>query len=179
MALRSKKKLIQTNFGKNLKFLRRINGFSQTELGKHVGSNRNKIASYESGMVEPNIEKFLEVCDYFCIDHREILESTLSENPTNTKPIVDKSKPVLDLYIKDQIDQFIIQTNEMTKILEGYKTFFELLKEENKYEEDSALYGSLEDLLNLLQSLIKYNWQLIQSVLPNFEEENCDATDPE
>ena len=179
MTLKGKKKLVQTSFGKNLKFLRRLNGLSQEELAKSVHLNRNKVASYESGMVEPNIDKFLIICDFFCIDHREILETVLSENPTDTKPIVDKSEPVIDKYLKDQMDQFIIQTNEMTKILEGYKSFFELLKEENEYEKDGALYGSFEDLLNLLQTLIKSNWFLIQSVLPDFEEEDCEEDNRE
>jgi len=161
-----------TNFGKNLKFLRRLNGLSQTDLAKVVGLNRSNIASYESSMVEPSIKNFLALCEYFCIEHREILEENLLDHPTSTKPIVSKSKPIVDQYVKEQMDAFIIQTNEMTKIFEGYKLYLDMIGDD-EYKREADLYGSLDDLLNLLRSLIQTNWHLIQGVLPDFEEEDC------
>jgi len=158
-----------TNFGKNLKFLRRIKGLSQGELAKHIDMSRNNIASYESGVVEPNVNRFLRVCDFFSIDPKEMLESILSENPNDAAQVSHEESNVVDDYLEDHLKSFVIQTNEMTKVFEGYKAFFEMRQDSNEYSSNRELYSTLEDLLSLLKSLIQSNWNLIQSVYPSEE----------
>lgn len=166
-----RKKVPTTNFGLNLKFLRRLNGLSQSELAKNIGLTRNNVASYESGLVEPNTIKFINVCNYFNIAPKQMLEDLLSENPAQAVHIDINTKNPVDNYVADQLASFVVQTNEMTKVLEGYKAFFELKKANNDYENNRELYATLEDLLELLSSLVHSNWGLIQSIYPSDESE--------
>ncbi len=159
-----------THFGKNLKFLRRLKGLSQTELAKNLELNRSKIASYESGMVEPNSGTFLKISRYFEVSSQDLLSQILSENPIDIiNPPASTNDP-LDNYLQDQLTNFTQQTNEMTKIYEGYSTLLDLKKEEVNGE-TGQLYSMLDDLLDILQKLIDANWKLIQSVFPGEDQE--------
>lgn len=155
-----------THFGKNLKFLRRMKGLSQTQLAKEVDMSRNNIASYESGIVEPNAKRFLLTCDFFGVSPKEMLDQVLSERPTDVTLAANEPEKVIDKYISDQIEQFVIQTNEMTKIYEGYHAYVEMRKDSDNYTQNKELYATLNDLLELLHSLINANWEVIQSIYP-------------
>lgn len=160
-----------THFGKNLRFLRRMNGLSQTAMAQKLDLTRNNIASYESGIVEPNMKKFLATCMHFNVDPKDMLQSIMSEKPSDISMAVEEPDKIVDKYLSDEMEQFVIQTNEMTKVFEGYKTFFEMRKETDTYGESRELYSTLQDLLELLNSLIRSNWNLIQSVYPQNENE--------
>ena len=147
-----------------------MRGLSQAALAKEIQMSRNNVASYESGIVEPNTFKFLSACEYFSIDPKEMLESVLSENPSEITSIDIKGQGLLDRNILSQMDDFVIQTNEMTKVLDGYKVFIEMRQESQQFKENRELYSTLEDLLELLSSLVKSNWQLINSVVSDTEE---------
>jgi len=159
-----------TNFGENLKLLRRLHGHSQQALANQVGLSRNNIASYESGVVEPNSSNFLKICTFFEVDPKDLLTTVIAENPIDNIAITPGTESLTDNVVKDQLEQFIMQTNEMTKVYEGYKTFFEMRQLSAEYKEYRALYSTLEDLLDLLNSLIASNWSLIQSIYPTEEE---------
>lgn len=171
-----------THFGENLKYLRRLNGLSQTELANQLGLNRNNIASYESGMVEPNTKIFLKTCTYFGVESKNMLAFKLSEKPIDdlAAVVVTSSEKPIDIYLKDQLDAFTKQTNEMTKIYEGYKALLQLRKVDNN-QETGPLYSTLEDLIEILNNLISSNWQLIQSLYPtgDVNESNADVQKPE
>lgn len=160
---------LPTHFGKNLKFLRRLMGLTQEELAKRLNASRNNIASYESGMVEPNIERFLRTCTFFNVSPRDMLESILSEKPSDANPLIEDPSNVLGQYLTDHMEQFVIQTNEMTKVLEGYKLFLDMKKENENYNLNADLFTTLSDLLDLLRTLIKSNWNLIQSIYPDYK----------
>jgi len=160
-----------THFGKNLKFLRRMRGLSQSALAGEIGMTRNNVASYESGLVEPNSAKFLRTCEYFSIDPKDMLESILSEHPTEVTTIDVEDQGVIDQHLTSQMDEFVIQTNEMTKVLEGYRALMQMRQESEQFQDNRELYSTLEDLLDLLGSLVHSNWGLIQSVVPDVEEE--------
>lgn len=159
-----------THFGKNLKFLRLMKGLSQAKLAKHVDMTRNNMASYESGLVEPNVKNFMKICRFFAVDPKKMLDTILSENPSDITPLDDDTTNVMDQYLSDQLEPFVIQTNEMTKVLEGYQAFYELRKNQTDDISSLELYATLDDLLNLLESLLQENWKLIQSVYPQEEE---------
>lgn len=154
-----------THFGKNLKLLRRLKGLSQTELANKLNLSRNNIASYESGVVEPNTSNFLATCLYFQIDPRKMLSVDLSKHPTKTT-IETTDQDLLNRHVIDQMDLFIAQTNEMTKVLEGYRTFLTMKKESDNSNANQELFAIQEDLLDLLKNLLKSNWTLIRSVFP-------------
>lgn len=159
-----------THFGKNLKLLRRMKGVSQTSIAKATGMTRNNIASYESGVVEPNVKNFFKVCKYFSVDPKKMLEADLTEHPTEITNVDPTSDNVVNDYLTDHLDQFVIQTNEMTKVLEGYQAFYDLQRESIEDKSSRELYSTMDDLLSLLQSLIKANWHLIQKFYPEEEE---------
>ncbi len=159
-----------THFGKNLRFLRRMKGLSQSAIAKATDMTRNNIASYESGLVEPNAKNFYKVSKYFSVDPKKMLDSILSENPTEISQVDISTDNIVDQYLTDHMEQFVIQTNEMTKILEGYQTFYDLQRESTVDKSTRELYSTMDDLLSLLKSLIKSNWDLIQSVYPEEEE---------
>jgi len=160
---------LPTNFGKNLRFLRRVRGLSQTAIAKEVNLTRNNIASYESGVVEPNSTNFLMICNFFQVEPRKMLESIMAENPLEESFVPEQDSPEEE-YIVSELDQFMVQTNEMTKVLEGYKLFFDMKKDEYMTS-NPELFSTLQDLLSLLSSLVQSNWALIQHIVPTEEEE--------
>ncbi len=160
-----------TNLGRNVKFLRRMNGHSQEELAKALGMNRSNIASYESGVVEPKATNFLKLCRFFKVEPQVLLQNVMSEEPKEViaPGVVPDSQ--IDKYILDHIDSFTVQTNKMTKILEGYKAFYALQKSMDADHASNPLYGTLDQILELLQTLVITNWKMIQAFHPSSEEE--------
>lgn len=153
----------RTHFGANLRFLRRLNGISQKELGERTQLSRNKIASYESGVIEPKLKNFLLLCNYFDNAPRLMLDELISNLPAE----LEKEESDVDVVINEKMDEFIKKTNEMTKIFDGYTTFLDLKKDTDEYKNNGDLYASIHDILKMLDSLISANWKLIQSVYPN------------
>lgn len=159
-----------THLGANIRFLRRIRGLSQSEFAKSVGLSRNNIASYESGMVEPNSRNFIKMASFFQVNPQDILEKVLSENPVEVVPIDDKPSAPAENYIQEQLEEFTKQTNTFTKILEGYSEFFDLQKGESSTEHERELQNTIDDILLLMEKLASTNWGLIQSVYPSNNE---------
>ncbi|WP_235296135.1 helix-turn-helix domain-containing protein [Portibacter marinus] len=154
-----------TNFGANLKFLRRLNGISQGGFAERIGISRNSIASYENGMVEPNAENFLKICEYFGEKPLSMMVEDLSVRSNGQS----KNKPNnLKKYVFESFSEFLSQTNEITKVFEGYSAFYEMRKTNSDSEDHKELYMILDDLFVLLKSLIKENWNLIQNVYPHY-----------
>lgn len=158
-----------THFGKNLKYLRRLRGISQTELASHLELKRNNIASYESSIVEPNTRNFLKICRYFEVSPSIMMSVNLTEQSIMEVPTNIESE-----YLRSKLDEFKKQTNEMTKIYEGYSALMELKKEEKELE-TNILYTTFEDLLELLRNLISSNWDLIQSLFPKQNQSNSNT----
>jgi transcriptional regulator with XRE-family HTH domain len=161
-----------THFGKNLKFLRRLSKLSQTELASRLGINRNNIASYESGMVEPDANRFLKICVYFKKDPQLFLETLFSEEMISKGVIVYTSKNKEIDHLQDKLLSFIAKTNEMTKIYEGYKAYYEMQNSRPDIQEiNTDLIARLDSILELLGTSIATNWKLIHSLMPTAEEE--------
>lgn len=153
----------RTHFGANLRFLRRLNALSQKELAERINLSRSKIASYESGVIEPKLKNFLGICSYFETAPRIMLDELISALPAE----MEKEDGAGDIIIKEKLDNFIKQTNEMTKVFDGYTTFLDLKKNTEEYKNHGDIYASIHDILSILESLISANWKLIQSVYPN------------
>lgn len=157
-----------THFGKNLKLLRKLNNLSQQQLATALDVKRNNIASYESGVVEPNAKLFLKVCAFFNKKPTDILETVLIENVSDYSSVKEEHiDSAVEVYLLEHIEQFIVQTNEMSKIYEGYTALVEMKSKNANDQSSIELYASLTDLLDLLQSLIKLNWDTIQTLFPN------------
>jgi len=145
-----------------------MQGLTQTELGKALDVNRNNIASYESGMVEPNANLFIKTCQFFDIDPKEMLVTIMSQSPISNTLHISEDIKTIDQYIIDQFEIFVHETNNSTKILEGFTTFqsFDELKEN---VDDKELNNILGDLLSVFDQLLKINWELIHKVIPSDE----------
>ena len=126
-----------TYFGRNLKFTRRIKSLSQKELAEAVNLNRGNIASYESGIVEPNIKNLLFMCEYLEVEPVKMLEEIIAEHTTE-EILHSEDLSLEDQYLANQFDKFIEQTNTFTKVYEGYKTKYLHLLETSPHELSSA-----------------------------------------
>lgn len=155
-----------TNFGNNLRLNRKIRGLSQTALAEQVGVKRNNIASYESGMVEPNARVFLKICHFFDQSPEDMLGNVMEDKPLSSVVEISDDLGVVDQVLVNQMDQFIAQTNDMAKIYDGYKNFIALREEDDLEVSNENLNSTLIDLLELLNKLLKSNWKLIESISP-------------
>lgn len=158
-----------THFHTNLKFLRLIQGLSQAGLAKAVGLSRSNIASYESGLVEPKTERFLKICHYFQVQPHDMLTSLMSEQIVDKVATSPKANAE-DLFVASQIKDFVRQTSEITKVLEGYKAFFDMESQVSNAD-SPQLAATLQDVFALFNALVQSNWSLIRTVLPAQEEE--------
>lgn len=53
------------DFGEILKSLRKRNGLTQSELGRHVGLSKAVVSKYETGIGYPNFETLIRIAKYF------------------------------------------------------------------------------------------------------------------
>lgn len=161
-----------TFFGRNLKFLRRVRGMSQTELASAVALTRGNIASYESGVVEPNANNFLKFCDFLDVSPRELLNRTFEHDATEVIAQTELPQQPLEQYLADQIDLFTFQTNRITKIIEGHRAMAEFNDDKIPQEPTVVQLIHFRDrLVDILSALVKSNWSLIQSFTAEQEEE--------
>jgi len=156
-----------TNFGANLKFLRRLNGHSQAFLAKELGIKRNNIASYESGVVEPKAEVFLKFCEYYSRPPVEVLETVISNKGLDAIAGSVPEMDVVDQYFADNLEKFIQQTNDMTKVVEGYKAYIELKYEKDMEQSTKSLLATLSEYVDLFETLLKSNWNIIGKIVPD------------
>lgn len=155
-----------TFFGKNLKFLRRLKRLTQEQLGNYLELKRNNIASYESTLVEPNLKNFQKIVEFFEIDPKEMLTKDLGLNPTDLLE-TEENPNLVEKYLNDNIDNFVKETSNLTKIVEGYKTFYNLKKEEGLSDTDKEVFVILDNLLDLMEAIVRLNWKLIGDLFPN------------
>ncbi len=69
-----------SRFGKNLKKIRSLKGFTQTQLADELHLSRGMISSYEEGRAEPKIETLLEVSQIFNVSIDSLLKENLTVN---------------------------------------------------------------------------------------------------
>jgi len=153
-----------TYFGRNLKFMRRIKSLSQTELANAVKLNRGNIASYESGIVEPNIKNLLYMCNYLEVEPVKMLEEIIADH-TSEEMLSSDELSIEEQFLANQFDEFIEHTNNFTKVYEGYKTKYEQIDLQS--DELTSDHYDLLEILEIMKTLIKTNWLLIQSFFPD------------
>lgn len=157
-----------TNFGKNLKFLRRLNALSQQQLATELGINRNNIASYESGYAEPNAKVCLRICAFFGKTPMQMLESIMVEHVVeNVQVVLPKADITSQEIFEEVFEKFMHETYEMTKMYDGYSSLVEMKNINPNNKVASELYASYTDLLDLLRSLIKLNWDIMHNMVPS------------
>jgi transcriptional regulator with XRE-family HTH domain len=68
---------------KNLKYLRKLRGWTQEEFAQKLRIKRSLIGAYEEERAEPRIDVLEVVCDMFKLTLDEILRKDLSDNKSN------------------------------------------------------------------------------------------------
>lgn len=68
---------------KNLKYLRKLRGWTQQEFAQKLRIKRSLIGAYEEERAEPRIDVLEVVCDMFKLTLDEILRKDLSDNKSN------------------------------------------------------------------------------------------------
>jgi transcriptional regulator with XRE-family HTH domain len=68
---------------KNLKYLRKLRGWTQEEFAIKVGIKRSLVGAYEEERAEPRIDVLEVVCDIFKLSLDDILRNDLSEEKGN------------------------------------------------------------------------------------------------
>lgn len=67
----------------NLKYLRKLRGWTQEEFANKLGIKRSLLGAYEEERAEPRIDVLELVCDIFKLTLDEILRKDLSDNKSN------------------------------------------------------------------------------------------------
>lgn len=67
----------------NLKYLRKLRGWTQEEFANKLGIKRSLLGAYEEERAEPRIDVLEVVCDIFKLTLDEILRKDLSDNKSN------------------------------------------------------------------------------------------------
>lgn len=62
---RKKEVFVLSDFGKNLRVLRKKRGLTQTQLGHILHYGSTAIAGYESGRNEPSLDDLIRLADFF------------------------------------------------------------------------------------------------------------------
>lgn len=154
----------------NIRLLRKLKKLSQQKLAEHLGLKRNNIATYESGIVEPNAQNFLKIARFFNIPPRQLLFKDLSghnrwmaggdENPD----LEEKKKEELLLY-----NALIKRTQDIQTILDGLNAFHQMKVQDagNFHRETEPGHAEQADLaraLKALEELTEINWQFIREM---------------
>lgn len=68
-----------TYFGKNIKTLRKIHGYTQDQFGLLFGLSRDNINSYERGS-QPQVLDFLKIADHFHLDPSKFMNLDMEKS---------------------------------------------------------------------------------------------------
>lgn len=167
-------------FADNLKFLRKRDGLSQEQLAERLGLNRGNIASYEKGTAEPKLENVLKIVKLFNIELADLLEKDL----TNSAAIIEElekggyetpaphvapeeATAHLKAELNDhriRLERFISQSDDMQKILEGFKQFhkFKMEKAGEITRDVKNISDDYEKLLDVMETLLSTHKELIR-----------------
>ncbi|MCB0805519.1 MAG: helix-turn-helix domain-containing protein [Bacteroidales bacterium] len=167
-------------FAQNLKFLRSSQKLSQELFAQQIGLNRGNIASYEKGTAEPSLTNLLKIARFFRIDveyllegkiedHREMIESltqtqTLQTNGSGA-PVIQFENTFREklLLNKKNLEDFRKRSDEMSKILEGFRQFhkFKMESSENISEDVRKMAIDYEKLMEVLEDVLNTNKNII------------------
>ncbi len=166
----------------NLRYLRNSKNLSQGALAEALELNRGNIASYEKGTAEPNLSNLLKIARFFDADPFELVESDLEQNRkvliNLSKSLVsDEQVPANGLVVTDQLQEkltinnnqlqhFKRKSDEMMKILEGFRQFHKYkMESRGELSEDvRRMAMDYERLLEVLDEVLKSNKKLMEII---------------
>lgn len=137
--------------GKNIKYLRCKNGYSQEELSKHLGyKSYTTITKWESGVSEPTLKMTNQIAAFFNISVNDLCYKKLwsfndKSNSKDKSDLIEKKDEVIPLNKKDEKDiaKKLDETLGQLESSDGLMFDGEVLDEETK----ELLKISLENAL--------------------------------
>lgn len=155
--------MAKSQLGKNLRLLRNKFGLSQQELAEELALNRNQVASYESGLVEPRPHVFVNIANYFQVSPTMLLHADLqrwsSHSPGGTLP--RQYIPELQNHLRELISR----TDDIEKVMEGFREYYKLRVVGGNIPASSGDLA-FEHMLTLLESLLAANRRFVNRFRP-------------
>jgi transcriptional regulator with XRE-family HTH domain len=166
-------------FSKNLRHLRTLENLSQEALAGMLALNRGNIASYEKGTAEPNISNLMRIARFFNVDPAELVETDLERNREILVILGEHTKETdfdgqdrevitgeLQKQLKisrDTIESFRNRSDEMMKILEGFRQFHKYKMESGGEltEDMKQMALDYERLMGVLDEVLRSNQKLM------------------
>ena len=154
----------------NIRFLRKRMGLNQTQLAKEIGISRSNVAAYESKGVEPRLKVILKMAQFFDITVRSLIQLKLTEeheydrfDSISLNETIPMENPKVD---DEEISEFIDKSIKITKVLEGFKSFYKFKKESiiNKSPDKAKLMHDIDNFINLMEHLLSYNESVISAI---------------
>lgn len=139
---------MKNNFSNNLKFLRKNNNLSQSDLAKELGIARSTISYYEAGTNEPDLYILMKISKFFNYSIDSLVFSNISLNEGS----------ILNIDKLATLDEFDIEKFSQEK-------FINKLKKTKQYYINSfkKLEVEIPKKINEIDNLIK----LLESALPD------------
>jgi transcriptional regulator with XRE-family HTH domain len=172
-----------TKISSNIKYLRTEKGLSQTAMAEAVGLKRGNIASYEKELAQPSIENLVKIADYFGVDIHQIVNEELqfsekrARQDKNPFKIFEEHFPIQGLKDRvnalkgnhnsdDKIKRLKDQNIDIHKMMEGFRAFHKMRMNTNDNPEElnKKLSTDYENLLDILQTILKSNTELIKII---------------
>lgn len=91
-------------FSKNIRYLRKKYGITQSELAKRIGKTKNAVSNWEQGIRQPIVLDVIKICNYFDIDFSDLMESDLTQKKFNDDELVlkglseEEKKKIIEYY---------------------------------------------------------------------------------
>lgn len=85
-------------FGTNLQYLRKMKGgMTQEKLAEKMNVSRQTVSNWESGEGYPEMEKLIELCDFFSCKMDELVRQDMTSPEHIYSPITIKSMPAFNM----------------------------------------------------------------------------------
>lgn len=163
-AIGPKQPVLPNFIASNLRVLRKLEGWSQSELAFKVNLNRGNIASYESGSAEPSICKLLRISNLLKVHPRDITRKDLSQEAelAMARHAHDEAR----IAERERIAQFRHRALELTEVVSSSKRLFEYKRGrlENPCKEADLFAAQYEQLYEVTQQLLQEHRDLLGEV---------------
>lgn len=159
------------NLSQNIRFLRKKYKYSQEDLAAKLNIKRSNIAAYESKNVEPRLRIVLEIAKTFDISIDALVAKPLSEGQEydTFNTTIDPLEANNELFIDkngEEVTSFIEKSIKIRKILEGFKAFYTMKKNNIKdiTDEKERVIFDIDNFVNLMEHLLTYNENVIKAI---------------
>ena len=145
----------------NMRYLREFFGWNRSQLANQLGWTTTRLIGFELGITEPKIAELLQFARFFGAIPEDIIEDkrmVYQRNPyLSTHNVMNKSDQPTNL------SQMITQTENVQKMLDGFRAFHELQMEKQTAEEAAQWSDGFQESLNLMEEYLALNQRIIKS----------------